>query len=285
MAVRHIPCGVPVNESEELAIEKLKGRLQNLPGDWVLLSNVAHSTHATRLSDEIDQIVVGPPGVFVIEVKHWDCAGRWQKSLVAENEAERINDKAKRVAGKLKTAFDPGFVTPRFLFTRGGTGMQAGQRVKVRGVPVFGLSEWHALVDADATAVLTSEQVQRAALLLEPAARIALTGDLRSFAGLINLERLPTPDAPFHRTYRGQHPTRRDKVVLHLYDLSAAEEKDAENRARREYEVMQGWQKSPHLPSLLDSFQEAEHYPGELYWFSVVDPGAPTLLDRARDAE
>jgi len=48
---------------------------------------------------------------------------------------------------------------------------------------------------------------------------------------------------------------------------------------------MQGWQKSPHLPSLLDSFQEAEHYPGELYWFSVVDPGAPTLLDRARDAE
>jgi hypothetical protein len=127
-----------------------------------------------------------------------------------------------------------------------------------------GLSEWRVLVNADGAEFLTSEQVQRAALLLEPAARIALTGDLRNFAGLIHLERLPTPDAPFHRAYRGQHPTRRDKVILHLYDLSAVDDKDAENRARREYEVMQGWQKSPYLPSLLDSFQEAEHYPGEL---------------------
>jgi len=284
MAIRHIPCGVPVNESEALAIEKLKSKLQSVPGDWVLLSNVSHSTHTTRFSDEIDQIVIGPPGVFVIEVKHWDSASLRQNPLLAENEAERINDKAKRVAGKLKTAFDPGFVAPRFFFTRGGTGIQSGQRVTIRGVPVSGLSEWRVLVNADGAEFLTSEQVQRAALLLEPAARIALTGDLRNFAGLIHLERLPTPDAPFHRAYRGQHPTRRDKVILHLYDLSAVDDKDAENRARREYEVMQGWQKSPYLPSLLDSFQEAEHYPGELYWFSLVDPGAPTLLERGTDA-
>jgi hypothetical protein len=170
-----------------------------------------------------------------------------------------------------------------FLLTRGGTGMQAGQRIKVRGVPVFGLGEWRDLVDAEGAARLSPEQIERAALLLEPAARVALTGDLRSFAGLINLERLPTPDAPFHRVYRGQHPTRRDKVILHLYDLSATDEKDAENRARREYEVMQHWQKSPYLPNLLDSFQEAERYPGELYWFSLVDPAAPPLTERTKD--
>jgi serine/threonine protein kinase len=46
---------------------------------------------------------------------------------------------------------------------------------------------------------------------------------------------------------------------------------------------MQHWQKSPFLPSLLDSFQEAERYPGELYWFSLVDPAAPTLTERAKD--
>lgn len=281
---RHIPCGVAVNESESLAIEKLKNKLQGLPGPWVLLSNLSHSSHASRLSEEIDQVVIGPQGVFVVEVKHWDAAYLKQNLSVVENEAERINDKAKRVAGKLRTAFDPGFVAPRLLLTRGGTGIQASQRVQVRGVAVFGLSEWKELVNADGAVQLAPEQIERAALLLEPAVRTVLTGDLRSFAGLINLERILTADAPFHRAYRGQHPTRRDKVVLHLYDLSASDDKAAENLARREYEVMQRWQKSPYLPSLLDSFQEAERYPGELYWFSMVDPAAPTLAERAEDA-
>jgi len=281
---RHIPCGVAVNASEALAIEKLGNKLHSIPGPWVLLSNLSHSSHAGRLSDEIDQVVIGPPGVFVVEVKHWDPAWLKQNPQIVDNEAERINDKAKRIAGKLKTVFNPGFVAPRLLLTRGGTGMQGGQRIKPRGVPVFGLGEWRELVEADAAVQLSPEQIERAALLLEPAARPALTGDLRSFAGLINLEHIATADAPFHRAYRGQHPTRRDKVVLHLYDLSAAADKDAENRARREYEVMQRWQKSPYLPSLLDSFQDAEHYPGELYWFSMVDPAAPTLAERAKDA-
>lgn len=35
---------------------------------------------------------------------------------------------------------------------------------------------------------------------------------------------------------------------------------------------------------LLDSFQEAEGYPGELYYFSLVDTGAVTLATRAADA-
>ncbi|MEF8733307.1 MAG: nuclease-related domain-containing protein [Candidatus Accumulibacter meliphilus] len=69
---RHIPCGAPVNASEGLAIEKVKSKLQGLQGPWVLLSNISHSSHAMRLSDEIDQVVIGPQGVFVVEVKHWD---------------------------------------------------------------------------------------------------------------------------------------------------------------------------------------------------------------------
>lgn len=282
---RHIPCGAPVNVSEQLAIEKLKSKLPSVPGPWVLLSNLNHSSNAARLSDEIDQVAIGAAGVFVIEVKHWDAAFLKQRPDIAESEAERVHEKAKRIAGKLKSHFDPGFVSPRLLLTRGGTGVQAGKRIHVRGVPCFGLSEWKELVEAERSGVLDSNRIEQAASLLVPASRVALTGDLRTFAGLINLERqLPTSEA-FHRVYRGQHPTRRDKVVLHLYDLSAAEdEKDAENRARREFEVIQRWQKSPYLPSLLDSFQEAEHYPGELYYFSLVDPAAPTLEERAKDA-
>ncbi len=137
---RHIECGTPVNASEKLAIERLKIKLQGTPGPWLLLSNVSHSSTASRLSDEIDQIIVGPSGVFVVEVKHWDALYLKQRPELAETEAERINQKAKRVAGKLRAAFDPGFVAPRLLLTRGGTGLQGGRRIEVRGVPVFGLN-------------------------------------------------------------------------------------------------------------------------------------------------
>ena len=65
---RHIPCGTPVNASEQLAIEKLRTKLQSTAGPWILLSNLSHSPGAGRLSDEIDQVVIGPSGVFVIEV-------------------------------------------------------------------------------------------------------------------------------------------------------------------------------------------------------------------------
>jgi hypothetical protein len=281
---RHIPCGVPVNESERLAIERLKAKLQATPGPWILLSNVNHSTAATRFSDEIDQIIIGPSGVFVVEVKHWDSSFLKQRPEAVEAEAEKAHEKAKRVAGKLKAAFDPGFVMASFLLTRGGTGMLAGQRLKFRGVPAFGLGEWKELVNGGGAGVLTADQIDRAARLLVPAVKLALSGDLRNFAGLVNLERQSIPSEAFHRVYRGQHPTRRDKVILHLYDLSATDEKEPKNRAEREFQVIQRWQKSPYLPHLLDSFQEAEHYPGELYYFSLVDPAAPSLADRARDA-
>lgn len=281
---RHIPCGAPVNMSEQLAIERLKTKLPSVPGPWVLLSNLNHSTTAGRLSDEIDQILIGPAGVFVVEVKHWDAGYLKARVDVAESEAEKISEKSRRVAGKLKAHFDAGFVSPRLLLTRGGTGIQAGKRIHIRGVPVFGLSEWKALAEANRSGVLDTIKIEQAVGLLVPTSRVALTGDIRTFADLINLERRSSPADTFHRIYRGQHPTRRDKVVLHIYDLSASgEDKEPENRARREFDVMQRWQKSPYLPNILDSFQEAEHYPGELYYFSLIDPAAPTLEDRAKD--
>ena len=113
---------------------------------------------------------------------------------------------------------------------------------------------------------------------------MALSGELRAFAGLINLERLFDKTDAFHRVYRGQHPTRRDRVILHLYDLSASSDKQASELAWREFETLQRWQKSPFVPSLLDSFQDADGYPGELCFFSLVDPAAPSLSRRGQDA-
>jgi hypothetical protein len=68
---RQIICGPTANQSEERALERLKSILS---GDWVLLSNLSLITGQDRKPSEIDVIAVGPPGVLVIEVKHWDAA-------------------------------------------------------------------------------------------------------------------------------------------------------------------------------------------------------------------
>ena len=282
--VRHIACGPYVNESERVAVERLKSKLQSLPtGTWLLLSNLNNAGKQHQLSDEIDLIVIGPPGISVVEIKHWDASFLKQRSFEVELEAEKLNAKAKRVKGKISAAFDPGFIAGKMLLTRGELRYAGQTRPDFRGIAVFGLPEWTELLSTGAASRLTPAQIDRAGKLLEPMIKVALDGDLRSFGQLVNLERLSSKSEIFHRVYRGLHSTRRDRVVLHLYDLSATSEKQAEERARREFEVIQRWQKSPYVPNLLDSFQEADGYPGELYYFSLVDPAAPPLAERQKD--
>ena len=286
MPVRHIPSGTPVNESERKAIEQLKSKLQSHADNWVMLSNLYHHFHAARLSDEIDLVLIGSRGVIVVEIKHWDLGYIKANAIKADKEAERINDKAKRIAGKLRQGGRAsGFVSARLLLTGGGTGVSGSQRLLIRGVPVFGLSEWKELTETAGLAIFTPQQIEEAARQIEPHSKPALIGQLRQFGGLINLEMISPSTESFHRVYRGQHPSRRDKVILHLFDLSASTEKQPKDLARREFDVIQRWQKSPFVPSLLDSFQEAEQYPGELFYFSLVDSDAPTLLKRSQDTE
>ncbi|MDD5177526.1 MAG: NERD domain-containing serine/threonine-protein kinase [Sterolibacterium sp.] len=276
---RHIPCGPCVNESERIAIECLKARLQNAAsGPWLLLSNLNHSVSAQRRSDEIDGVLIGPPGVVVIEVKHWD---KDYLKVGVEAEADLLDTKAKRIRGKIPQGIAPGFVEGRFLLTRGQ--LRLANQAPVRGIRFFGLPECGELASINAPARLSSGEIERIAKALVPRVSVALSGDLRRFGSLINLEQLSPKSDAFHRIYRGEHATRREKVILHLYDLSANDEKNALEKARREFEVIQRWQKSPNMPGLLDSFQEAEGYPGEMYFFSLPDPIAPTLEQRQKD--
>ena len=169
--VRHIPCGTFVNESERLAAERLQIRLREAGGAWILLSNLNHAQHPSARSDEIDIVVIGPPGVFVIEVKHWDAAYLRQNTQVAEREADRIDAKAKRVAGKLRLRLDPGFVAARLLLTRGEVRFDATKRPSPRGVGAFGLPEWSDLLAAGGRAQLGPDQIELAARLLEPSVK------------------------------------------------------------------------------------------------------------------
>lgn len=286
MGARHIPCGSFANESERYATEYLKTRLTGTPGQWVLLTNHASSSEAQWLSDEIDMVVIGPTGVHLVEIKHWNAADLRNDQQDAEREADKLNEKARRLAGKLRRTcpFEVGFVAGKLLLTKAenekfkdGTG-----RKRVHGIEVFGLSEWKDLLDVDRSPILTDERVASVCRALEPSAKASLGDKVRVFGNFFDLEEVPGLRDPFRRVYRGRRKPGRDRVILHLYDLSATKEKNALDIARREFDVLQRLQKSPWLPSFLDSFQPAPSYPGELYFFSYIDTEAASLVDRAK---
>lgn len=291
MSVKLIRCGPFANQSEKHAAEYLKVKLGSIAAaaEWVLLTNYASSSGAQHLSDELDMVVVGPPGVFIVEVKHWGAADLRRSALgPVENEAEKLNAKAKRLAGRLRKAlpFDVGFVEGKLLLTKveGEKFVEGAIRKRIRGIDIFGLAEWKDLLETYRLPILSGDQIVAAARFLQPQAPPSDVEDLRSLGDFYQLEPIKGQRDLFHRVYRARRKPARDRVILHLYDLSAIDDKNPLDVARREFEALQRLQKSPWLPSLMDSFQEASDYPGELYFFSYIDTEAASLAERARDA-
>lgn len=115
--IEHIPCGEPANQSELTAIEALKKELRSRLGidRWIVLSNVPVAINSRVIPDELDLIVIGPPGVIVIEVKHWSRFDLRKRREDVAREAIKLNDKVRRIASRLRrAALDPGFLTRTF---------------------------------------------------------------------------------------------------------------------------------------------------------------------------
>ena len=286
MKVTLFPCGPAANESELKASAHLQSRLISIPGndEWILLTNLAFSVTHQLQSDEIDMIAIGPPGVRVIEVKH--LSAQWIDSNTNSmgQEAERVTNKARKIGTTLrKIVPDLARVDGVFLLTREPSKVKRLAGKKVRGVQYHALTDWKGAIGFDSPHMLTSLQVKRLARTLEPRSAVAVDGSLRRLAGYINLELQTPKQERFQRTYTGVHPARQDRVVLHLYDLSASDEINAETKARREYEALQRLQLYAWAPRILDSFQAAPGYTGEMFFFTVADPAAPCIAERASD--
>ena len=288
MKVIHFPCGPFANESERTAFEHLRSRIESSLGaiddQWMLLTNLTWSVTHQFQADEIDMIAIGPPGVRVIEVKHW--SRRWvdEHSDLVGQEADRVTNKARKIGTtSRKSVPDLGRVDGVILLTRESPGVRELAGRVVRGVRFCTLKEWREAVDFDAVPTLRPQQVARLGRLLEPRSAVAVDGSLRRFAGYVNLERRTPPTERFHRVYQGVHATRHDKVILHLYDLSASDEAHAETRAKREFETLHRLQLHAWAPRVLDSWQPAPGYAGEMHFFTVADPLAPSVEKRASD--
>lgn len=287
MRITVIPCGEAVNESEASAIDRLKRELEKVGGDdeWVLLTNLAFSVTHQFQSDEIDIIAIGPPGVRVVEVKHWSVSWVDANNYLVEQEADKLTNKARKIGTTLRRVLtDLPRVDGSFLLTRQPSKVRKlVEQTAVRGVSFHSLNQWKQAIGFDGPRVLLPAQVQSLAKAMAPKSAARIDGSIRRLAGYVNLEQQTAKDERFHRVYRGSHPTRRDHVILHLYDLSADDDSKAEARARREADALQRLQLYPWAPRILDSFQDATGYAGEMFFFTVVDPAAPTLEDRAGD--
>lgn len=281
-----IPCGPAVNRSEETAIAHLKSSLIGLgrDGDWVLLTNLPLSTTHRRQSEEIDIVVLGPPGVRVIEVKHWTASWVQRNDDHVEHEADRVTNKARKIGTKLRAKIgDLPRVDGVFLVTEVSSKVEQIARKTVRGVRIHTFKTWQEAVGIDSREVLTSEQIRLAARLLTPRSAVALDGELSQLGGYVRPDLQTDPTQRFHRVYRATHATRQVRVVLHLYDLSASDESDVEHRARREFDALHRLQKYNWAPRIVDTFQPVPDYAGEMAFFTVADPAAPSVADRAED--
>lgn len=280
-------CGPAANESELKAIKHLEKGLQSISGDldWVLLTNLAFSVNHQMQSEEIDIVAIGPSGVHVIEVKHWTPQWVEEHKDLVEQHADKVTIKARKIGTTLRR-FDQNLprVDGAFLLTQEISKVKRLSEKSVRGVRFHTLNEWEDILKLKSPQVLSQQDIQRLARSLEPKSAVAIDGSLKRLAGYINLE-LQTPKKErFHRIYKGTHSARQDQVILHLYDLSASDDKNSEVKARREFDALQRLQIQPWAPRILDSFQDAPGYAGEMFFFTVVDPAVPSLQERSTDS-
>ena len=73
MEVALFSCSPLANVCDHKADQRTEHRLISVPGngEWALLSNLFFSANCPSQVAQIDIVAIGPPGVRVIEVKHW----------------------------------------------------------------------------------------------------------------------------------------------------------------------------------------------------------------------
>jgi len=281
-----ISCGPPANDSEKRCFEALRNGIGSETGDgeWILLANYSLSISDQRQSDEIDLIAIGPPGVRVIEIKHWSDAWARTNVQTVEREADKLTMKARRVGTTIRNKTpDSPYVEGRLILTQDRSSIKKLSNQEVRGVRFHGLNDWKGAINFGGPPILDSAQVELLAHLLYPKSTVAIAGSMRRLGDYVNLELQTPPEQSFHRIYRGTHPDSREKILLHLYDLSNNGEQNAEVKAKREYDSLRRLESFHWAPRIFDRYREAPGYEGDMYFFTIVDPAAPSIAERAKD--
>jgi hypothetical protein len=285
MLVEHVPCAPFVNDSERRACTEVLKALKNRTGSgrWFVLTNVAHALTREGRADEIDMVLIGPDGLIVVEVKHWDRAFIKSNQHLVDDELDRLERKAKRLKGRLERLVAvPGFIAAKLLLTRETKTLRG---TSIRGVGLFSLPDVAALVEIDQPGTVPDSAVQRFVRELCPRAVQLALGELRRLGDMTELKLLSSPEDRFCRVYSARHTRTQDRLTVYLYDLSVPNMPQAEERSRREFDLVQRLQKSPWLPRLIEGYQPVSGYSGEVVFFALAESGAQTAAQKANDKD
>ena len=289
MEVKHVQCGPTVNESESKAVEHIKARLRNEPGSnlWLLLTNLHHSTKPYNHLYEIDIVAIGPPGVRVVEVKHWEKAWVVENSDVVKRESELLTRKKYQILGTLRECFGrdlPFYLNGVFMVTQSLSKVEGIEDENpTRAIKFYTLKSCDCAVGLNEKKVWTREDIITFSTVLNPKSHVAVGGIPKRIGEYKNL--VPqTPSDKFHRVFDTEHPTLEERVKLHLYDLSASDDPKVKQKAEREWKSLYNLYKFTWAPRIVDSFQDVPGYEGEMKFFTAADDAAPSIEQCAGDA-
>ena len=153
----------------------------------------------------------------------------------------------------------------------------------VRDVPFYTFKTWRGAVGLDSPSALSLQQIEKLGGSLASKKSADRNGELQRLAGYTRLKIQTPADERFHRIYKATHASRQDPVLLHLYDLSASDRPKAEERAGREWQSLHRLQQHGWAPRIVDAFQWVPGYDGEVRFFTVSDPVAPSIYQRTTD--
>lgn len=246
------------------------------------MSNLNLLTGQDRQPSEIDLVAVGPAGVLVIEVKHWDAGWVKDNPDDAHNQAAKLKSSTERLGSLLRRELAGLQIRAQqyFLFTRESN---VAPPAMLAGAPVWTLKSAQVEVGKLTSKSLTLDQIKHAVAAIQPKLRLHMDGKVRTAGDYQNMELISPSEDRFHRIYKAQHRRTQEKAILHLYDLSDTQDKEPRRLAEREFRVLQKLQKCRYVPRTLDSFQDLSAFPGEVCMFSIFDPAAPSLKKRAGD--
>ncbi len=294
MNVSLVHHGPPVNHSERTAIEHIESRLKSEPGDdfWCLLTNILLSSNHHRQSDEIDIVAIGPPGVQIIEVKHWPFARIKKDPEGVGEEADRLMMKARRLAGFLRPKVkDIGYVYGAFLLTESASKTKGvDEAADIRGASFHSLKGWEKAIGFRGKPRLSPAEITKLADSLTKPGDRRSDGPPKRVGSYVHLKEVERPrqgDEDFCRIFQAVHSHRRSSAVVYLYDLTSPPDSgldgDIRTKAERRWQALHRLQQYKWVPRIIDSFQDSSGHSGELCFFTIQDPAASNIRERMKD--
>ncbi len=289
--VIHTPFSPFVNDNEKITLNYIKSKLEKSEDNntWYVYTNIYLSADITsNIPLEVDMLIVSNKGIHVIEVKNWDRNTLDDmESSVVTNQGIKICRKAKIIGSTFKNKTGSGpFVKGKFLFSKDSEEIYENdsKRQNIEGAEIYGLKEWRKLLCINCPDILNYNQINAFNKIFAKDYYITKSSHIRKFHEFEIIKPLKSINEPFHRVFQAKKNPGKDKVILHVYDLSAYRaSEDPRKIAEREANVLIRLQKISCLPSIIDSYQEAPEYPGEMYFYSYNDYESKTLEERAKD--